>query len=100
MPCDGNESDGPNDKNKPYARFWIRGLFSEWEFAARHHMTASDIESMFRRLLSYANDEDRDAYDRLWLGYTQTYGLPALRTTIAETYDHISDAQTLFGGGV
>ena len=46
-------------------------------------------------LLSYANDEDRDAYDRLWLGYTQTYGLPALRTTIAETYDHISDAQIL-----
>ena len=83
-------------KTTPMRDFGLEVFFSEWEFAARHHMTASDIESMSQAtLLSYANDEDRDAYDRLWLGYTQTYGLPALRTTIAETYDHISAAQIL-----
>jgi len=83
-------------KTKPMRDFGLEVFFSEWEFAARHHMTASDIESMSQAaLLSYANDEDRDAFERLWLGYTQTYGLPALRATIADTYDHVTDAQVL-----
>jgi len=30
---------------------------------------------------------DREAFDALWLGYTETFGAPLLRETIASTYD-------------
>ncbi|MFK7939943.1 MAG: pyridoxal phosphate-dependent aminotransferase [Roseovarius sp.] len=50
-------------------------------------MTASDAESMsLRDLLSYATPEDREAFEGLWLGYTETFGAPDLRATIAATY--------------
>ena len=76
--------------------FGLEVFFSEWEFKARHHMAASDIESLSQAaLLSYASSDDRARFDGLWLGYTQTYGLPALRAEIARTYDSVSDDQVL-----
>ena len=60
--------------------FGLEVFFSEWEFNARHHMTASDVESMsVSDLLGMATPEDREAYENLWLGYTETWGAPALR---------------------
>lgn len=67
--------------------FRLETHFSKWEFKARYHMTASDAESMsLRDLLSYATPEDREAFEGLWLGYTETFGAPDLRATIAATY--------------
>ncbi len=52
-------------------------------------MTASDAQSMsLSQLLDMASDEDREAYENLWLGYTETYGAPDLRDAIANTYTH------------
>lgn len=67
--------------------FRLETHFSKWEFKARYHMTASDAESIsMRELLEMANSEERDAFENLWLGYTETFGAPDLREAIAETY--------------
>jgi aspartate/methionine/tyrosine aminotransferase len=68
--------------------FRLETYFSRWEFAARFHLTASDAQSMrVDELLALAEPGDRDAFQSLHLGYTQTYGAPALREAIAGTYD-------------
>lgn len=67
--------------------FKLEAHFSKWEFKARHHMTASDAESMtLSELLQYASAAEREEFENLWLGYTETFGAPDLRATIAETY--------------
>ena len=68
--------------------FALETYFSKWEFAAKYHMTASDIESMsLTDLLKLASSEDRDNFENLWLGYTQTFGSPQLREQISKTYE-------------
>lgn len=68
--------------------FALETFFSRWEFNARHHLTASDAESLpLRDLLAMASSDDREAFDALWLGYTETFGAPLLREAIASTYD-------------
>ena len=67
--------------------FRLETHFSKWEFKAKHHMTASDAESIsMRELLAMASPEEREAFDSLWLGYTETFGAPDLREAIAGTY--------------
>ncbi|WP_281967236.1 pyridoxal phosphate-dependent aminotransferase [Roseovarius nanhaiticus] len=67
--------------------FRLETHFAKWEFSARHHLTASDAESLsLPDLLAMASDEDRAAFETMWLGYTETWGMPALRETIAQTY--------------
>ena len=67
--------------------FRLEAHFSLWEFRARHHLTASDAESMsMRDLLSYATVEQRDQFENMWLGYTETWGAPDLREAIAATF--------------
>lgn len=82
--------------------FGLEVFFSKWEFKAKHHMTASDLESMsVGDLLGLANEKQVDEYQNLWLGYTETWGLPALRQTIANTYDKMAaeNILTLAGAG-
>ncbi|NID17200.1 aminotransferase class I/II-fold pyridoxal phosphate-dependent enzyme [Luteibacter yeojuensis] len=67
--------------------FRLETYFSRWEFAARYNLAASDAQSMrLSDLLALASPADREAFESLHLGYTQTYGAPALRETIAATY--------------
>ncbi|MBT6036552.1 MAG: aminotransferase class I/II-fold pyridoxal phosphate-dependent enzyme [Kordiimonadaceae bacterium] len=80
--------------------FELEVFFSKWEFKAKYHLTASDMESMsMKDLLALASDDDRAAFDNLWLGYTETYGLPALRSEIAKTYDTLEDQDILCFNG-
>ncbi len=70
--------------------FRLETYFSRWEFSARYHMCASDMESMaVSELLELADDDGRKMWEALRLGYTQTYGGPALREAIAATYETI-----------
>jgi aspartate/methionine/tyrosine aminotransferase len=67
--------------------FRLETYFSRWEFTARHHLTASDAQTMpMAELLTLADDADRRAWETLSLGYTETFGDPALRQAIAEMY--------------
>lgn len=50
-------------------------------------------------LLAMADAEDRARWESLRLGYTETFGAPALRMAIAETYDNIEAADVLTFAG-
>ncbi|MGO1590705.1 MAG: aminotransferase class I/II-fold pyridoxal phosphate-dependent enzyme [Ancrocorticia sp.] len=82
------------------ADFRLETYFSKWEFTARYHMAASDMQSMsMRELLALADDEDRDAWENLWLGYTTNEGDPALRAAIAGMYERVdADDVVCFAG--
>jgi len=80
--------------------FALEQYLSKWEFTARYHMTASDIESMtVSELLALASDSDRDAFNSQWLGYTETYGNPELRDEIARTYETAQPCHVLCFAG-
>jgi aspartate/methionine/tyrosine aminotransferase len=67
--------------------FRLETYFATWEFNARYHLTASDAQThSLSELLALADDEGRERWESLTLGYTETRGLPALRAEIAATY--------------
>ena len=67
--------------------FRLETHFSKWEFKARYHLTASDAQSItLRDLLAMATPQQREQFETLSLGYTETYGAPVLRDSIAQTY--------------
>ena len=71
--------------------FRLETYFARWEFSARYHLTASDAQTLpMSELLALADDDGRERWESLALGYTETRGLPALRAEIAATY---SDAR-------
>ncbi len=80
--------------------FRLETYFSRWEFSARYHMCASDMESMaVSELLELADDDGRKMWEELRLGYTETYGGPALREAIAATYENIEPNDVLVFAG-
>jgi aspartate/methionine/tyrosine aminotransferase len=80
--------------------FRLETYFSRWEFAARYHLTASDAQTLpLAELLELADDDVRRRWDTLELGYTTTYGLPALREEIAATYEHVAADDVLCFAG-
>ncbi|MGB5066044.1 MAG: pyridoxal phosphate-dependent aminotransferase [Albidovulum sp.] len=80
--------------------FRLETHFSKWEFKARYHMTASDAESItLRDLLALASPEEREEFESLSLGYTETYGAPDLRAVIAGTYTHQNASDILCFAG-
>ena len=84
----------------PLPDFRLETHFSEWEFKAQYHMTASDAESMsLQELLAYATEDERAEFDNMWLGYTETYGAPDVRNTIASTYANCGSEDILCFAG-
>jgi len=80
--------------------FALEVYFSKWEFAAKYNMTGSDAQNMTQKdLLALANPEDREAFDNVSLGYTETFGAPALRAEIAKTYDTVTSEHLLCFAG-
>ncbi|GAB7186910.1 aspartate aminotransferase (AAT) superfamily (fold type I) protein [Kitasatospora sp. Ki12] len=80
--------------------FRLETHLSRWEFTARHHLTASDAQTMtLPELLALAGPEDREAWESLSLGYTETFGDPGLRRAIAGMYERVdADDVICFGG--
>ena len=67
--------------------FKLERYLGEWEFSAKILLGSSDPESMpLADLLALANDDDRRRWDELWLGYTESAGLPVLREAIADQF--------------
>lgn len=80
--------------------FALEVHFSQWEFAARYNMTGSDAENMsLEKLLGLASTADREAFFKVGLGYTETFGSPALRQAIAQTYDTVRPEEVLCFAG-
>lgn len=80
--------------------FRLETYFSKWEFSSRYHMTASDAQSLtIKELLALADGADREAFETLSLGYTQTFGAPELLEVIASTYERLAPADLLCFAG-
>ena len=80
--------------------FALEVYFSKWKFAAKYNMAGSDGENMtLAELLALAGPEDRAAFESVNLGYTETFGAPALRAEIAQTYDTVRPEHLLCFAG-
>jgi aspartate/methionine/tyrosine aminotransferase len=86
--------------SRPKRDFALEVFFSKWEFAAKYHLTASDAQSLsLKELLAFASPADRERFEGLHLGYTQTFGAPTLRAAIAATYDSLAAKDILCFAG-
>ena len=80
--------------------FKLETHFSQWEFKAKYHLTASDAESLsMRELLAMATPEEREEFEGLWLGYTETFGAPDVRQAIATTFKNRQASEILCFAG-
>ncbi|MGK9234667.1 aminotransferase class I/II-fold pyridoxal phosphate-dependent enzyme [Inquilinus limosus] len=82
--------------------FALEAYFARWEFTARHNLCASDMQSLtLTELLALGTPAQREAWDQLWLGYTETAGAPSLRAAIAGMYDGLEadDVAVTVGAG-
>ena len=82
------------------AEFALERYFARWEFAVEHVLCASDVQGVpMAELLALADDETRDLWDGLTLGYTESTGHPLLRREIAALYDGIEPDEVLTFSG-
>jgi aspartate/methionine/tyrosine aminotransferase len=91
---------GMHTTQSPIPPFALERFFAQWEFVATHSLCSSDVEGYaMRDLLALAGDETRAMWNTLSLGYTETQGLPMLRSEIAKLYTsiHADDVLTFAG---
>ncbi|MEX2182956.1 MAG: aminotransferase class I/II-fold pyridoxal phosphate-dependent enzyme, partial [Chloroflexota bacterium] len=82
------------------ADFALERYFAQWEFAVRHLLCASDVQGLpMAEVLAMADDEARDLWERLTLGYTESTGHPLLRREIASRYDGLDPDDVLVFAG-
>src|SRR5206468_6699676 len=82
------------------ADFALERYFARWEFTARYLLCASDVQAFpMAELLALADQEGRDLWDQLRLGYTESSGHPLLRREIASLYETIDADEVLTFAG-
>lgn len=75
--------------------FKLECYFGKYEFTAPYLLTQSDCESMtIGELLAMEPGADRRFMDQ-WLGYTETWGDPELRSMIADLYQNMERKNVL-----
>lgn len=80
--------------------FRLESYFSQWEFTATHHLTASDAQTLtIAELLAMGTNEDRAAFLDLPLGYVETWGSDTLRAAVAGTYERCGPEDILMFAG-
>jgi aspartate/methionine/tyrosine aminotransferase len=77
--------------------FRLEVYLGKWEFAARHHLTASDAQTL--SVAEVLGPEGLEELARLPLGYTPTWGADALRAEIAATYETVAPDEVLAFAG-
>ena len=76
--------------------FQLERYFAQYEFSAPYLLSPSDCEPFtLEELLALSGPETRRLWDNLWLGYTESRGLPALREEAAALYEHITPEDLL-----
>jgi aspartate/methionine/tyrosine aminotransferase len=72
------------------ADFKLERYFARWEFTATHLLCSSDVESYrMHDLLALTDDEGRELWQNLTLGYTEYPGHPLLHKEIAQLYQSV-----------
>lgn len=76
--------------------FKLERYFAKYEFSVKYLLSSSDCDGLVQKdLLSYADNETRSFWDNLTLGYTESLGLPLLRSEIAKLYKEFSQEDVL-----
>jgi aspartate/methionine/tyrosine aminotransferase len=76
--------------------FQLERFFARHEFGARYLLSTSDCQGMaMANLVAGAGQELRALWDGLRLGYTESQGLPELRTEIAALYESANAGEVL-----
>lgn len=71
----------------PRRELELAAFLSRYHHSARHHLSASECESMtLTALIAMADSEDRARWEGLTLAYTDPVGAPWLRHTIADQF--------------
>lgn len=78
--------------------FALERYFARYEFSARYLLSSSDCDGLsMAEVLGMADDETAALWRDLTLGYTESLGLPALRSEIARLYDTVTPDDVLTG---
>ncbi len=79
----------------PLAPFKLEREFAQHEFSVRLMASSSDAESLSVGDLLKLAGKTTNALDSVWLGYSDSAGIPPLREAIARTYESIGAADIL-----
>jgi len=79
--------------------FQLERYFAKYEFSAPYLLCASDCRSMSIGDLLDMEPGSEDKFKKLWLGYTESAGDPALTEQIAALYSDITPEQILVHSG-
>jgi len=79
--------------------FKLERFFARHEFQAPYLLCCSDCESLSVQDVLDLQPGSAEEFHRLWLGYTESQGSPALREEIASLYQNISPGQVLVHSG-
>jgi len=73
------------------APFKLEQYFERYEFSVPYLLSSSDAEAWrLDDLLALADEELRERWENLTLGYTEVRGDPLLRAAIASLYEHVT----------
>ena len=76
--------------------FQLERYFARYEFSARYLLSSSDCDGLgLAELLQMADEQSRQMWERLTLGYTESLGHPILRAEIASLYRGICPEECL-----
>jgi aspartate/methionine/tyrosine aminotransferase len=79
--------------------FKLERYFARYEFATEYLLCSSDCEAMSIADLLALEDGAAQKFQRVWLGYTESQGSPALRREIAKVYETIQPDEILVHTG-
>ena len=79
--------------------FQLERYFARYEFDVRHLLCCSDCESLTLKDVLDLEPGAGDKLQKLWLGYTESQGAPALRRAISRMYETIEPSQVLVHSG-
>lgn len=78
------------------SEFKLERFYAQYEFSARYMFSSSDCESLtLAELLAMADPTERQVWDALSLGYTESQGWPRLRQAVSGLYGRILPEQVM-----
>ena len=79
--------------------FKLERYFAKYEFSTQYLLCSSDCESMSIADLLAIEEGAAEKFQRVWLGYTESPGSPALRAEICKLYETIEPEEILVHTG-
>lgn len=76
--------------------FKLERYFAKYEFSAKYLLSSSDCDGLGQKqLLQLADEETKNLWDNLHLGYTESFGHPLLRQEISKLYQEVNKDEVL-----